>query len=41
MNMRVVDGVPVYTGEQIQIGGNDAYYPVYRYHYNHPGEERL
>ena len=20
MNMRVVDGVPVYTGEQIQIG---------------------
>ena len=41
MNMRVVDGVPVYTGEQIQIGGNDAYYPVCRYHYNHPGEERL
>lgn len=41
MNMRVVDGVPVYTGEQIQIGGNDAYYPVCRYHYNHPGEERI
>ena len=41
MNMRSVDGVPVYTGEQIQIGGNDAYYPVCRYHYNHPGEERL
>ena len=41
MNMRVVEGVPVYTGEQIQIGGNDAYYPVCRYHYNHPGEEHL
>ncbi|MER2261889.1 MAG: thymidine kinase, partial [Psychrobacillus sp.] len=21
---------PVYTGEQIQIGGNDSYYPVCR-----------
>ena len=41
MNMRVVDGVPVYTGEQIKIGGNDAYYPVCRYHYYHPGEERI
>ena len=40
MNMRVVDGKPVYTGEQIQIGGNESYYPVCRYHYSHPGEER-
>ncbi|MER1954931.1 MAG: thymidine kinase [Desemzia incerta] len=36
MNMRVVDGKPVYTGEQIQIGGNEAYYPVCRKHYHHP-----
>jgi len=36
MNMRVVDGKPVYTGEKIQIGGNEAYYPVCRRHYHHP-----
>lgn len=31
MNLRVDDnGKPVYTGEQIQIGGNDTYYPVCR-----------
>lgn len=31
MNLRVDDqGKPVYTGEQIQIGGNDSYYPVCR-----------
>ncbi|MEL1196137.1 thymidine kinase, partial [Staphylococcus epidermidis] len=27
MNLRMNDGKPVYTGEQIQIGGNEAYYP--------------
>lgn len=36
MNMRVVDGNPVYTGEQIQIGGNESYYSVCRKHYFHP-----
>ena len=31
MNLRVDDsGKPIYTGEQIQIGGNDSYYPVCR-----------
>lgn len=30
MNLRVEDGKPVYTGEQIQIGGNESYYPVCR-----------
>lgn len=31
MNLRVDDdGQPVYTGEQIKIGGNDLYYPVCR-----------
>ena len=36
MNMRVVDGKPVYAGEQIQIGGNESYLPVCRNHYHHP-----
>lgn len=36
MIMRVENGKPVYTGEQIQIGGNESYYPVCRRHYNHP-----
>ncbi|MFC4402847.1 thymidine kinase [Gracilibacillus xinjiangensis] len=31
MNLRVnEEGKPVYTGEQIHIGGNDTYYPVCR-----------
>ncbi|MCP8876785.1 thymidine kinase [Latilactobacillus curvatus] len=36
MNLRMNDGKPVYTGEQIQIGGNEAYYPVCRKHYFNP-----
>ncbi|MCO6018395.1 MULTISPECIES: thymidine kinase [Carnobacterium] len=36
MNMRMVDGKPIYTGEQIQIGGNESYFPVCRKHYHHP-----
>ncbi|MDO4680339.1 MAG: thymidine kinase [Aerococcus sp.] len=36
MNLRVNDGKPVYEGEQIQIGGNESYYPVCRKHYYHP-----
>lgn len=36
MNLRLSDGKPVYEGEQIQIGGNESYYPVCRYHYFHP-----
>ncbi|MBP2000584.1 thymidine kinase [Paenibacillus shirakamiensis] len=30
MNLRVENGKPVYDGEQIQIGGSEAYYPVCR-----------
>ncbi|MNH93467.1 Thymidine kinase [compost metagenome] len=30
MNLRVENGKPVYNGEQIQIGGSEAYYPVCR-----------
>lgn len=36
MNLRVLEGRPVYEGEQIQIGGNDDYYPVCRKHYHQP-----
>lgn len=37
MNLRVDEhGKPVYTGEQIQIGGNDSYYPVCRKCHAHP-----
>ncbi|MCP8967942.1 thymidine kinase [Ectobacillus ponti] len=37
MNLRVDgQGRPVYTGEQIQIGGNDTYYPVCRKHHKNP-----
>lgn len=30
MNMRCKDGVPIFHGEQIQIGGNESYVPVCR-----------
>ncbi len=30
MNMRLKDNVPVFEGEQIQIGGNESYLPVCR-----------
>lgn len=42
MNLRVHDGKPVYDGEQVQIGGNESYYPVCRRHYFHPlAEEEM
>lgn len=37
MNLRINNGKPVYEGEQVQIGGDESYYPVCRYHYFHPG----
>lgn len=36
MNLHYIDGKPVYEGNQVQIGGNEAYYPVCRHHYFHP-----
>lgn len=30
MNMRLVNGKPIFTGEQIQIGGDESYLPVCR-----------
>ncbi len=36
MNLRIQNGKPIYEGKQVQIGGNESYYPVCRYHYFHP-----
>lgn len=36
MNLHYIDGQPVYEGDQVQIGGNEAYYPVCRQDYFHP-----
>ncbi|MGK0550717.1 thymidine kinase [Enterococcus faecalis] len=36
MNLHYIDGKPVYEGDQVQIGGNEAYYPVCRRHYFYP-----
>ncbi|MBD3949399.1 thymidine kinase, partial [Aerococcaceae bacterium zg-1292] len=36
MNLRMVNGEPVYEGEQIQIGGNESYLPVCRKCYHQP-----
>lgn len=36
MNLRFVNGKPVYEGEQIQIGGNESYLPVCRKCYGKP-----
>ena len=36
MNLRIHNGKPVYEGDQVQIGGNESYYPVCRKHYFHP-----
>ena len=40
MNLRINNGKPVYEGEQVQIGGDESYYPVCRYHYFHPCKKR-
>lgn len=40
MNLRINNGKPVYEGEQVQIGGDESYYPVCRFHYFHPGQPR-
>ncbi|GAA3628308.1 thymidine kinase [Lactobacillus hamsteri] len=40
MNLRINNGRPVYEGEQVQIGGDESYYPVCRFHYFHPDKNR-
>ena len=37
MNLRLHNGQAVYEGDQVQIGGNESYRPVCRWHYFHPG----
>lgn len=41
MNLRIHNGQPVYAGEQIQIGGNEAYIPVCRKCYKNPAIDTL
>lgn len=36
MNLRIVDNKPAYEGEQVEVGGNEDYLSVCRYHYNTP-----
>ncbi|MHC5230055.1 thymidine kinase [Enterococcus sp. LJL99] len=40
MNLHYINGKPVYEGDQVQIGGNEAYYPVCRKHYFNPPIEQ-
>lgn len=41
MNLRILNGQPQYVGDQLQIGGNESYLPVCRYHYLHPDFKEL
>ena len=41
MVLRVLDGKPVYSGEQVLIGGNDNYIPVCRKCYGNPNMESI
>ncbi|MBA1434883.1 thymidine kinase [Bombilactobacillus bombi] len=41
MNLRITNGQPDYGGEQIQIGGNESYYPVCRRHYFKPPLDKI
>lgn len=42
MNLRVSEEEePLYTGDQVQIGGNESYIPVCRKHYHYPMLEPL
>ncbi|MFC4776750.1 thymidine kinase [Paenibacillus sp. GCM10023252] len=42
MTLRTAEGKPVYTGEQIQVGGNESYFPVCRKcHANPPLDELM
>ncbi len=36
MNLRIHNNKPVYSGDQIEIGGNESYLPVCRKHYKNP-----
>lgn len=40
-NMRLSNGVPVFSGEQVQVGGNESYKPVCRKCYNKAKEKSM
>ena len=40
MNLRVLDGVPVFEGQQINIGGNESYIAVCRKHFKQAMDEK-
>ncbi|BDR60357.1 thymidine kinase [Lactobacillus xylocopicola] len=40
MNLRIHNGLPVYEGDQVKIGGDESYHPVCRFHYFHPEQIR-
>ena len=41
MNLRITNGQADYGGEQIQIGGNESYYPVCRKYYLNPPLDKI
>lgn len=42
MNQRIDDnGCPVLEGEQVEIGGNERYVSMCRFHFNHPDPEKM
>jgi thymidine kinase len=41
MVLRIIDGEPVYTGEQIHIGGSESYIPVCRKCYGNPSVDKI
>ena len=41
MNMRLLDGKPVFEGEQVQIGGNESYLPVCRKYFKKQKERNV
>ena len=41
MNLRITNGQADYGGKQIQIGGNESYYPVCRKHYLNPPLDKI
>lgn len=41
MILKIKDGKPVYTGEQIEVGGNELYRSVCRRHYFHPNLDEM
>lgn len=41
MNMRIVNGVPQRSGDQVMIGGDDLYIPTCRKHWHQPDQAKI